>query len=507
MSVNQQTQKKRRNTRACDRCHKASIKCSPDVSGDSCSSCAAFGCHCTYDRPRKRRGPPPKISHPAALSPEKARWSHQPVASHSTIVALCQVFHHVCYPIFPYFHWPSFAALVDSREYDHHQSFFTLVMAVCADASARVHDGAQIPPTTLLNKRELYPPSELFYHTCLDSMQDMTDFDFHVMRAEAILGLLCLQYNDLRGTYRHIHRYLGMSAEIGFHNEARWPSDLDCIAREERRRLFWQQYQLDVYLAVTFGSAVRHREAQFNVRYPTEVVDDEDISADGVVVRTDQPSFLRGWNFVVDLYRILEHVNDRVRDQRPLAPTDPEFAVSTLFAKDSHQTPSTGDIFDMIQRLYDALPNAFKETKEMIGDPKADRFAFQAANIVISMTTVKMALVGSEEQSVPQRCAIASELLSSLSTIPASYIRSSSTAMLHHLAGVGHLLGSVIQRPISQWKYLQVRSVLLAMADLISTLESGYIHPRDIAGKVRTHVQRIDRYMEEALMETGKVSG
>lgn len=47
----------RRVTRACDYCHKRSIKCraSDDVP-ESCQNCLDFAVACTYDRPAKKRG-------------------------------------------------------------------------------------------------------------------------------------------------------------------------------------------------------------------------------------------------------------------------------------------------------------------------------------------------------------------------------------------------------------------------------------------------------------------
>jgi hypothetical protein len=49
--------KRRRITRACDRCHKGGIKCAASKDPNICLPCASFGSECTYDRPIKRRGP------------------------------------------------------------------------------------------------------------------------------------------------------------------------------------------------------------------------------------------------------------------------------------------------------------------------------------------------------------------------------------------------------------------------------------------------------------------
>lgn len=72
------------------------------------------------------------------------------------------------------------------------------------------------------------------------------------------------------------------------------------------------------------------------------------------------------------------------------------------------------------------------------------------------------------------------------------------------MAGVGHLLGSVIQSPLSHWSYLQVRNVLLALADLLSTLESTLSFVPGIAEKLRDHVSRIDQYMTTAAMDRSR---
>jgi len=71
---------------------------------------------------------------------------------------------------------------------------------------------------------------------------------------------------------------------------------------------------------------------------------------------------------------------------------------------------------------------------------------------------------------------------------------------MHHLAGVGHLLGSVIQSPLSQWTYLQVRNVLLAMVDLLASLEANSSTEGGSA-RLKAHIQRIDAYMTNAARE------
>ena len=72
------------------------------------------------------------------------------------------------------------------------------------------------------------------------------------------------------------------------------------------------------------------------------------------------------------------------------------------------------------------------------------------------------------------------------------------TKQLHHLASVGHLLASVIQQPQSQWSFLQVRNVILAMSDLILGLETALAMEPEISAKLKAHASIIDDKMSSA---------
>lgn len=52
-----------------------------------------------------------------------------------------------------------------------------------------------------------------------------------------------------------------------------------------------------------------------------------------------------------------------------------------------------------------------------------------AANITLTLQTLKMVLAGLEESSVEQRCAIAGHLLDALASIPTPYIAAISATM------------------------------------------------------------------------------
>ena len=157
-------------------------------------------------------------------------------------------------------------------------------------------------------------------------------------------------------------------------------------------------YTLDVYSTIVWGGIIHWREAQAGVSYPSEI-EDEWFSNNGIHISTiaaprapnDLPSlvsrlngssssWLRGWNFTTDLYRILEHVMDqyhRLKGRNASLPT-----ATDLFTSD---TPAQAKILDHVMALYNELPQRFKEIPEVEADISEDRFNFQAANITATL--------------------------------------------------------------------------------------------------------------------------
>lgn len=473
----------------------------------------------------KRRGPPPSKGRENQSSSSDTpitrwtlpslsdNWTYLEVASHSQIETLVEAYYAIVYPIYPMFHWPTFTANIRRRVYTTYPAFHALTMSVCAIASARLRDGAVPSPHSSTPTSDPPPPtSEIFYQAAVSSYpRDIaTASDFDYKRAKPLLATLAIQYGQIPAVHAHIGDYMTLCAIDGFHNESRWPNDLNEIEVQERRRLFWLAYQLDVYAATTWGAIIRHRESQSTVLYPAEVYSDEEITPTGIVksVNPAHPaSFWRGWNFVTDLYRILEHAVTKLRARNQTF--DAGNQIAALFSEGrmgSGAEFKPGDLLLLVERLYHALPPELRGTSEMTGDVDKDRYGFQAANILVTMQTMKMVVAGMAEWSVEQRCSIAGELLDAFATVPRAYIQAISTPLLHHLAGVGHLLASIIHSPLSPAAYLHVRTVLLSMANLLSSLESHLTSTGGIAPKLREHVERIDRYMTSATESNGRLA-
>lgn len=53
---------------------------------------------------------------------------------------------------------------------------------------------------------------------------------------------------------------------------------------------------------------------------------------------------------------------------------------------------------------------------------------------------------------IEERCKIASEVVDAFMCIPVSYLRAISSPLLHHLAGIGAILGSVLEEPLISFR-------------------------------------------------------
>lgn len=163
------------------------------------------------------------------------------------------------------------------------------------------------------------------------------------------------------------------------------------------------------------------------------------------------------------------------------------------------RAPPAVSVLDKVGAMVDSLPQAFRVFQPVTMDNFLNRYSFQVANIIATVQLVRMLLFESTDAEVSQKCAVVTELLDGFLRIPIEYLRAISTPLLHHLAGIGSLLGSVIGRPISEHLYTQVRQVLLDMARLFALLEEGVQQTADARGNpnasLKSHIDKIDHYM------------
>ncbi|KAH7630666.1 hypothetical protein B0T09DRAFT_123410 [Sordaria sp. MPI-SDFR-AT-0083] len=284
-------------------------------------------------------------------------------------------------------------------------------MAACALASARMRDGA---PTNgdggggsghgygygqenVLVGAGMMPPAQMFFAAAEEALPSPRDLlqcrDFDYLRGVALLALASLQDARIGATQMYIGHYFTMLAVNQWH-EANWPGGLDSTEREERRRLYWSFYTLDVYSSIVWDDCIHFQESHAKVEYPTGRNCNETESAP-----LDSTHWVVGWDYFTDLYRILEHNLSRLRTRS---------SRFYLMAGESVSTPALNmSSQDRVNELYMALPRIFKQLRPCTGDPAKDIYGFQAANIQASMALLKMVALSLEtDHDAERKCSL-----------------------------------------------------------------------------------------------------
>lgn len=420
-------------------------------------------------------------------------WRSFAFSSLETIEQLLRIYVDVVYPIYPLFHGPSLWDRIGKREHLYDRGFFASIMAACALASARARDGA-LSDSHKFSKNGMEQQSEMFYSAASEAIfKDLNKAQgVGYLRACGLLAMTALQYGQIASMHQHLGNFCTLSAMQQFHDEAHWPQSISLIEKEERRRLYWSMYNLDVLAAVVFNGVMKFQETSANVLYPSEV-DDEQITLTACIPTTEW-NWLRGWNFTTDLYRVLEHTIKRVRRNHQSHKND-RLQLTQLLAPENFNNTQ---VADGVWGLYQQLPSRFRNyTVPVTGIPSEDLFGFQAANIQATMQLLRMTLFSVDlHHDVYQKCDVAKELLSTLHSICPRFLTAISTPLVYHLGGIGHILASVMEGSLTEDSYQRVRSLLVSMADLLEGLESG-LQPTAGASKgLRSQVDKIDRYMQ-----------
>lgn len=244
-------------------------------------------------------------------------------------------------------------------------------------------------------------------------------------------------------------------------------------------------YTLDVYSSIVWDGCIHYQESHARVEYPSGRSDTDNLD------ENDAAHWITGWNFTTDLYRILEHNLSRLRSRSS------KFNLLGDVASSGVSLPLMSQ--DRVAELYSALPPVFKQLQPATGDPAKDIYGFQAANIQATMALLRMVYLSLEGggADLETKCSVVSDVLTIFHQVPKSYLRAISTPLIYHIGGIGIILGSVMEGPLSESSCRRVRDLLLSMADLLESLES-FLHRNAGAGrKLRDLVARLEEYMED----------
>ncbi|PNS14445.1 hypothetical protein CAC42_3731 [Sphaceloma murrayae] len=472
--------KRQRATKACDFCHARGRKCAPrSQQGSECATCADFGVACTWNRVAKRRGAKPQ--------PGKglARWilNDEKHGQREVIELLIDTYFQQVYPVVNVVFERSYREKWQARDTPNSQPSFALLMSICALSAFRFHDtgslrrdhaSSNINPDLYLEEALAAIPTEVPHMRTIEMLQ--------------AIGLICVTALERRMApllHKMFGTYHAALADQGFCDEKQWKADLSPIEREERRRLFWYMYRLEVHTSLVMGHVVRCPDLQSHVGYPT--VRDEEITASG-----HMSEWLTGWNFVTDLYRGMEHLITRFRLSRSPQASEGRL-VRTDFISNDHLAHQ---ILEQVLSGYELLPDRFKNTSSF-SDPRNERCAFQHANIVCTMLLVEMLALTANNATLLAACQTAHTLIDKISFIPPQFLRAMSLGMLQELSGFGQILSSFIGKDMSRSEYTKLRIVMLSMAELLENLDDSLASAGQAAQKLRNHVHDIDQFLQD----------
>lgn len=316
-------------------------------------------------------------------------------------------------------------------------------MAMCALSAYRIRSGTTFHERVI--GEEIHVDQYLDDAMAAASGSPQDPMDFECLQA---VGLICLSALE-SGNTSLLHRYIGIYhaalADQSFHDEQRWPADITTIEREERRRLYWYMYRLEVHLAVVLGHVVRCPELQSAVAYPT--LPDQDSTE-----VTQDSEWLSGWNFITDIYRGMEHLITYFRYRRTKM-SQGERALSTTFLTDYN--PHEKIVQPLVQALS-AMPERFTQAAAISSDIRRNRCVFQVANIICtyqvrietlhkpiklyqkkanfesyhSRQLLRLISFAANDGTFYQACRTVLDLIDEISTIPYQVIRAMGLAMV-----------------------------------------------------------------------------
>ena len=329
-------------SRACDFCHARSIRCRPGEDGAaSCKTCVEYQRECTYHRPSKKRGVKPSSDRYAdASSSTPFGIPFDPGVSsevrglfdQDTLFRLAETYFETIYPSFPLFHPQTLYRRIEAGEYCSSRPCLASLISLSALTIARIRDFASYSEAWEESEIKALPATEDLVNAAQTMVpkdpQSSENFDY--LRCSALLALTGLQIGKVKNFHFWFGIYHMLSRLDNLQSEASWPIGISRVEVEERRRLFWSMYTLEIFSAACFDTPLSSRGEHNRVSYPTTINDrklddiasrdDSEPEASGAVMSVDgshsgRLNWLQGWNFVTDLYRILEHAIDERRNK------------------------------------------------------------------------------------------------------------------------------------------------------------------------------------------------
>ncbi|KAL3445584.1 hypothetical protein BJX65DRAFT_143321 [Aspergillus insuetus] len=355
-----------------------------------------------------------------------------------------------------------------------------LLMALCAVASQTVSMNA-VFDTTLVQGLSARDTDERFYfERAVEMVPKITtgsstykDDDDHNTVSEyeeeggdgdkaldplRAFGLLAV-YSLRAGTYSNLHTYLSLyhalSAQHNFHDETLWPSSLSLQDIDDRRRLFWCVYRLEIHSACVLGHPVRMPEASVCVQYPRITPG----------MSAEMHAWTVGWSYVTDLFRLLEYAISCLRGARGgnTGGTGRKACLAVLCER-----PAPTTLVDSLSQLKTSKPRILRGLG--MGELRSNRCMYMSVQITCTETLVSIMALLYCQAPAWEVMAIAEGFLEEVTRAPLIMFKVASSQIVHQLLGVGHMLRNASQYENGRYR-TEAKRLIMFLGDLVGNLE------------------------------------
>ena len=322
-----------------------------------------------------------------------------------------------------------------------------LLMALCA-VSSQVAKLNAVFDQTLLDGHPL-PDSEQYFQEAVSKIPyriaQSEDLDY--LRAFGLLAVYSLQ----RGNHNDLHRYLGLYhalvSQHSFHDESRWPKGLEVTEIDDRRRLFWCMYRLEVHSACVLGHVVRMPESQLSVLYP-RIFPSMD---------PEMQAWTAGWDYITDLFRLLEYAILSLRGCKN------RNAVLAGFC----DPPSPATLLDGLVRLKASKPCILQTLND---NCRSNRCTYMAVQITCTETLVNIMALLYCQAPAREIMEVTWALIEEMEAAPLIMFKVAGSQIVHQLLGVGHMLFNASRYEHGQHR-AEAERLIAFLGDIVKNLE------------------------------------
>ena len=325
-----------------------------------------------------------------------------------------------------------------------------LLMALCAVSSQTALSNA-VFDQALLQGAPL-PESENYFFEAISKipLRIAQSEDLDYLRSFGLLAVYSLQ----RGNHSDLNRYLGLYhalvAQHGFHDENRWPEHLSMSDVDDRRRLFWCVYRLEIHSACVLGHVVRMPESQVSVLYPRITP----------AMESETQAWTAGWDYITDLFRLLEYAMFSLRG------CNNRKAALSVFC----ERPSPTTLLDGLARLKASKPRMLLGIDDASSDHQSNRCKYMAVQITCTETLVNIMALLYCQAPAREVMDIAEAFLEEVDKASLIVFKVAGSQIVHQLLGVGHMLFNA-SRYESGRHGAEAKRLIAFLSDLVKSLE------------------------------------